>query len=168
MTCLASNAAALQQFNHYLVQAKVCDAPITNRLRMAANSYSLYFKTHSYHWNVEGPHFKQLHDIFETQYTELWNAVDDIAERIRALDDYAPSTHASLAKLSSIEEKETPPHWKEMIGDLARGNELLAKNAREVLRIAEDAGDDATADLVTPRITHHEKTAWMLRAQAQA
>jgi len=101
------------------------------------------------------------------QYIEMWNAVDDLAERIRALGEYAPSSYAQMALLSSIEEEMGQPDWQAMVTNLARGHEEVAKSARQVLRIAEEIDDDATADVVTPRITLHEKAAWMLRATAK-
>jgi len=134
--------------------------------RLMANTYTLYLKTHGYHWNVEGPHFQQLHVQFMEQYTEMWTAVDELAERIRALGHYAPSSYAEMAKLSSVPEETGKPDWKAMVRNLAKGHEEVAKSARDVLRVAEDISDDATADVVTPRITLHEKTAWMLRATA--
>ena len=134
--------------------------------KLLASTYTLYLKTHGYHWNVEGPHFQQLHIQFMEQYTEMWTAVDDLAERIRALGHYAPSSYAEMAKLSCVEEESGTPSWKEMVQNLAQGHEQVAKTAREVLRIAEEIGDDATADVVAPRVTLHEKTAWMLRATA--
>lgn len=135
--------------------------------KLLADTYALYLKTHGYHWNVEGPHFQQLHALFMEQYTEMWTAVDDLAERIRALGKYAPSSYAEMASLSSIEEETGHPDWRDMVTNLARGHEQVAKSAREVLRVAEEIGDDATADVITPRITLHEKTAWMLRATAK-
>ncbi len=134
--------------------------------QLLADTYTLYLKTHGYHWNVEGPHFQQLHILFMEQYTEMWTAADDLAERIRALGHYAPSSYAQLADISNIKEETGQPDWKTMVENLAQGHEMVAKTARNVLRVAEDAGDDATADVVTPRITLHEKTAWMLRATA--
>lgn len=134
--------------------------------KLMADTYTLYLKTHGYHWNVEGPHFQSLHDQFMGQYTEMWTAVDELAERIRALGHYAPSSYASMAALSSLEEEDGQPDWHQMVKNLAKGHEQVAKTAREVLRVAEDAGDDATADIVAPRVTLHEKTAWMLRATA--
>ena len=133
---------------------------------LLASTYTLYLKTHGYHWNVEGPHFQQLHIQFMEQYTEMWQAVDELAERIRALGDYAPSSYSAMAKLSSISEETGTPDWKAMVQNLAQGHEEIARIAREVLRIAEEAGDDATSDVVSPRVTLHEKTAWMLRATA--
>ncbi|MGJ8563228.1 MAG: Dps family protein [Alphaproteobacteria bacterium] len=134
--------------------------------QLFADTYTLYLKTHGYHWNVEGPHFQQLHIQFMEQYTEMWTAVDELAERIRALGYYAPGSYAAIGKISQIQEESGQPDWKEMVQNLARGHEQVAKSARDVLRIAEDAGDDATADVVAPRVTLHEKTAWMLRATA--
>lgn len=133
---------------------------------LLASTYTLYLKTHGYHWNVEGPHFQQLHIQFMDQYTEMWNAVDELAERIRALGHFAPSSYAAMSRLSSVEEETGAPDWRQMVASLARGHEQVAREAREVLRIAEEIGDDATADIVGPRITLHEKTAWMLRATA--
>ena len=136
-------------------------------IRLLADTYTLYLKTHGYHWNVEGPHFQQLHALFMEQYTEMWTASDELAERIRALGFYAPGSYSQMAKLASLtEEDDSPPDWKTMVETLAKGHEQVAKTAREVLRTAEAAGDDATADVVAPRVTLHEKTAWMLRATA--
>ncbi len=133
---------------------------------LLANTYTLYLKTHGYHWNVEGPHFQQLHVLFMEQYTEMWTAVDELAERVRALGHYAPASYGEMAKLSTVKEETGTPDWKQMVENLALGHQEVAKSAREVLRLAEEIGDDATADVVTPRITLHEKTAWMLRATA--
>lgn len=133
---------------------------------LLASTYTLYLKTHGFHWNVEGPHFQQLHLQFMEQYTEMWTAVDELAERIRALGHYAPNSYADMASLSSVDEESGTPEWQEMVTTLASGHEQVAKIAREVLRVAEDVNDDATADVVAPRITLHEKTAWMLRATA--
>ncbi len=135
--------------------------------RLLADTYTLYLKTHGYHWNVEGPHFQQLHALFMEQYTEMWTASDDLAERIRALGFYAPGSYTQMAELASLQEEDsTPPDWKSMVQTLAKGHEQVAKTAREVLRVAEETGDDATSDVVAPRVTLHEKTAWMLRATA--
>lgn len=134
--------------------------------RLLADTYTLYLKTHGYHWNVEGPHFQQLHIQFMEQYTEMWTAVDELAERIRALGHKAPGSYSKFVALATIKEEEGDPDWQSMVRNLAEGHEQVAKTAREVLRIAEEVGDDATADVVTSRITLHEKTAWMLRATA--
>ncbi len=136
-------------------------------MRLLADTYTLYLKTHGYHWNVEGPHFQQLHALFMQQYTEMWTASDDLAERIRALGFYAPGSYVQMAKIANLQEEDAnPPDWQTMVRNLAQGHEKVAKTAREVLRIAEEADDDATADTVAPRVTLHEKTAWMLRATA--
>ena len=132
--------------------------------RLLADTYTLYLKTHGYHWNVEGPHFQQLHIQFMDQYTEMWTAVDELAERIRALGHKAPGSYAQFVKLATIKEEDGDPSWQDMVRNLAQGHEQVARTAREVLRIAEDISDDATGDVVAPRITLHEKTAWMLRA----
>ena len=132
--------------------------------KVLADSYTLYLKTHNYHWNVTGPMFQTLHLMFEEQYTELATAVDDLAERIRALGAYAPGSYAAYAKLSSIEESEDVPRAQEMIEQLIHGHETVAKTARSVFPAAEEGSDEVTADLLTQRMTVHEKTAWMLRS----
>ncbi len=132
--------------------------------KVLADSYTLYLKTHNYHWNVTGPMFQTLHLMFEEQYTELATAVDDLAERIRALGAYAPGSYAAYAKLSSIEESEDVPRAQEMIQQLIHGHETVAKTARSVFPAAEEGSDEVTADLLTQRMTVHEKTAWMLRS----
>ena len=132
--------------------------------RLLADSYTLYLKTHKFHWNVTGPMFQTLHLMFETQYTELATAVDLIAERIRALGFFAPGSYAEFAKLSSIKESDGLPKAEDMIRQLVEGQEAVVRTARSVFPIAEKAGDEATADLLTQRIQLHEKTAWMLRS----
>lgn len=132
--------------------------------RLLADSYTLYLKTHYFHWNVTGPMFNTLHLMFETQYTELSLAVDLIAERIRALDSYAPGTYRDFAKLTSIPESESVPKANDMIAELVAGHEAVCRTARGVFPIAEKATDEATADLLTQRLQLHEKTAWMLRS----
>lgn len=134
---------------------------------LMAETYTLYLKTHGYHWNVEGPHFQQLHALFMEQYTEMWAVVDDLAERIRALGFYAPSSYGQMAALSLLEEERGTPDWRKMVSVLARDHEHLADTARFALRVADEFGDDGTADVVTPRITLHEKTAWILRSTAK-
>jgi starvation-inducible DNA-binding protein len=132
--------------------------------RLLADTYTLYLKTHNYHWNVTGPMFNTLHLMFEAQYTELALAVDAIAERIRALGYPAPGSYAQYAKLSVIKESEGVPSAEEMIADLVKGQEAVVRTARKVFPIAEEANDEPTADLLTQRMQVHEKTAWMLRA----
>ncbi|PJI38979.1 Dps family protein [Ferrovibrio sp.] len=132
--------------------------------RLLADTYTLYLKTHNYHWNVEGPMFQTLHTMFELQYTELALAVDLIAERIRALGHYAPGSYAQYAKLSSIKEETGVPGAQDMIKDLVKGNEAVSKTARAIFPVVEKSSDEPTADLLTQRMQVHEKTAWMLRS----
>jgi starvation-inducible DNA-binding protein len=131
---------------------------------LLADSYILYLKTHNFHWNVEGPMFNSLHQMFMDQYTELWNALDLIAERIRALGAYAPGSYKKFAQLSSIPEAEETMPANAMIKQLLEGHEAVAKTARGMFALAESASDEATLDLLTQRLQLHEKTAWMLRA----
>ena len=132
--------------------------------KLLADTYSLYLKTHSFHWNVTGPQFNSLHLMFETQYNELWLAADEVAERIRTLDVFAPGSYSQFAKLSSIKDEPGVPEWQEMVGQLVEGHEIVAATARDALKAANAAGDDGTADMVTGRLMAHEKTAWMLRS----
>ena len=131
---------------------------------LLADTYALYQKTHAFHWNVEGPMFNTLHQMFMVQYTELWNALDAIAERIRSLGFPAPGTYTELGKLTSIEESPGQPEAMKMVELLVRGHEAVARTARAVFPAAEEASDEATADLLTQRLQVHEKTAWMLRS----
>jgi starvation-inducible DNA-binding protein len=132
--------------------------------RLLADSYTLYLKTHNYHWNVTGPLFNTLHLMFETQYTELATAVDVIAERIRALGHPAPGSYKAFAALTSIREEESVPSAEQMIRELVIGQEAVVKTAREVFPLADEAHDEPTADLLTQRMQLHEKNAWMLRS----
>ena len=132
--------------------------------RLLADTYTLYLKTHNFHWNVTGPMFQTLHLMFETQYNELWLAVDLIAERIRALGYPAPGTYAEYAKLSSIKESPGVPKAEEMIGLLVDGQEAVVRTARSVFPMVDKANDAPTADLLTQRMQIHEKSAWMLRS----
>ena len=132
--------------------------------RLLADSYTLYLKTHNYHWNVTGPLFNTLHLMFETQYTELATAVDEIAERIRALGIKAPGSYSDFAGLTSIAEGSGEESAEEMIRQLVIGQETVVRTAREVFPLAEAADDEPTADLLTQRMQLHEKTAWMLRS----
>jgi len=134
---------------------------------LLADTYTLYLKTHNYHWNVTGPMFNTLHLMFEAQYTELAEAVDLVAERIRALGYPAPGSYAQYAKLSVIKESEGVPAAEEMIADLVKGQEAVVRTARGVFPTVEKASDQATADLLTQRMQVHEKAAWMLRAMLQ-
>ena len=131
---------------------------------LLADTYSLYLKTHYFHWNVTGPMFNTLHLMFEAQYTELALAVDLVAERIRSLDVYAPGTYSQFAKLSSIKEPDGEPKANDMIAELVAGHESVCRTARSVFPASDAASDEATADLLTQRLQLHEKTAWMLRS----
>jgi starvation-inducible DNA-binding protein len=131
---------------------------------LLASSYTLYLKTHNFHWNVKGPMFQTLHTMFELHYTELAIAVDTIAERIRAVGHPAPGTYAAFSRLSTISEAEGVPKALEMIETLVEGHEAIVRAARKVLAVGTEAGDDATVDLATQRLQVHEKTAWMLRS----
>jgi starvation-inducible DNA-binding protein len=132
--------------------------------RLLADTYTLYLKTHNFHWNVTGPMFNTLHLMFETQYTELALAVDLIAERIRSLGFPAPATYSEYVKLSSIAETPGVPKAEEMIRLLVQGQEAVARTARSIFPVVESASDEPTADLLTQRLQIHEKTAWMLRS----
>jgi starvation-inducible DNA-binding protein len=132
--------------------------------RLLADTYTLYLKTHYFHWNVTGPMFQTLHLMFETQYNELWLATDLVAERIRALGHTAPGTYSEFGKLTSIKETVGVPKATDMIRKLVEGHEAVARTARSLFPVAEKASDEATADLLTQRIQVHEKTAWMLRS----
>jgi starvation-inducible DNA-binding protein len=131
---------------------------------LLADTYTLYLKTHNFHWNVTGPMFNTLHLMFEVQYTELALAVDLIAERIRSLGIHAPATYSAYAKLTSIPETEGVPKAMEMIKLLVEGQEAVTRTARSIFPIAEKASDEPTADLLTQRMQVHEKNAWMLRS----
>lgn len=131
---------------------------------LLADSYTLYLKTHYFHWNVTGPMFQTLHLMFETQYNELALAVDLIAERIRSLGHVAPGSYAAFSKLSSIKESEDVPKATEMVKQLVEAHETVVRTARSLMTTAEETQDEATADLVTQRLQLHEKTAWMLRS----
>ena len=132
--------------------------------KLLADSYTLYLITHNYHWNVTGSMFQTLHTMFETQYTELATAVDAIAERIRALGEFAPGSYAEFSALSSIKEETGHPNARDMIANLVRAQEAVVKTARELIPLASEAKDEASVSLATDRIQLHEKTAWMLRS----
>ncbi|HET6395373.1 MAG TPA: Dps family protein [Pseudoxanthomonas sp.] len=135
--------------------------------RFLADAYTLYLKTHNFHWNVTGPMFNSLHAMFMDQYTEQWNALDEIAERIRALGFNAPGSYGEFVRLTSIREEsgaDGVPDWKGMVQQLVSGNEAVCRTARAVLKTADEAGDDPSVDLLTQRLQTHEKYAWMLRS----
>ncbi|MCC2962972.1 DNA starvation/stationary phase protection protein [Massilia sp. IC2-278] len=129
-----------------------------------ADAYMLYLKTHNFHWNVTGPLFSSLHVMFEEQYTEQWNALDEIAERIRALGHFAPATYKRYAELSNITEEPEVLSSKEMIRQLVEGNEILIRTLRAGVKVADELDDFPTADMLTTRMEVHEKNAWMLRS----
>jgi len=131
---------------------------------LLADSFTLYLMTHNFHWNVTGPHFNSLHQMFMAQYTEQWNAIDIIAERIRALGHAAPGTYKEFVKLASIKEVEGVPNANEMIRHLVAAQEATARTARKLYPVVEAANDQPTADVLTQRLEVHEKTAWMLRS----
>jgi starvation-inducible DNA-binding protein len=139
-------------------------AEVEGLSRLLADTYTLYLKTHNFHWNVTGPMFNTLHLMFETQYTEMWAAVDLIAERIRSLGAPAPGSYAAFARLTSIAEADGVPDAMAMVRELVVGHETVIRTARGLFPVAEAAGDEATADLLTQRLQVHEKTAWMLRS----
>uniref|UniRef100_UPI0033417A10 Dps family protein n=1 Tax=Castellaniella defragrans TaxID=75697 RepID=UPI0033417A10 len=146
------------------ISAKDRAAVVDELSKTLADTYTLYLMTHNFHWNVTGPMFSTLHELFMTQYTEAWNALDAIAERIRALGHYAPGTYAEYARLSSIAEPVAVPAAEDMIRMLVAGNEAVAKTARVAFQRADKANDQPTADLLTQRLDIHEKNAWMLRS----
>jgi len=136
--------------------------------RLLADTYTLYLTTHNFHWNVTGPMFNTLHLMFMAQYTELWTAVDPIAERIRSLGHPAPGNYAQFAALTSIKDApDAPPKALEMVRILVEGHEAVARTARSIFPLADKASDEPTADLLTQRLTVHEQTAWMLRSMLE-
>ena len=132
--------------------------------KLLADSYTLYLMTHNFHWNVTGPQFNSLHNMFMTQYTEQWNALDIIAERIRALGFPAPGTYKQFVKLTAIKEVEGVPKAEEMVSLLVNAHETVARTARSLFSLVDEVNDQPTADLITQRLEVHEKTAWMLRS----
>ena len=135
---------------------------------LLADTYTLYLTTHNFHWNVTGPMFSTLHVMFMTQYTELWNAVDPIAERIRSLGHVAPGSYAEFGKLTSMPDAPSvPPKALEMVRVLVKGHEAVARTARSLYAVADKANDEPTSDLLTQRLTVHEQTAWMLRSMLE-
>ena len=146
------------------ISAEQRGAIVQSLSRLLADTYVLYLKTHSFHWNVEGPMFQTLHQMFMEQYTETWNAIDLIAERIRSLGEYAPGTYREYARLTRIKETEGVPRAEEMVRLLIDGQEAVVRTAREALSVADEANDQPTLDLLTQRMQVHEKNAWMLRS----
>lgn len=132
--------------------------------KVLADSFAVYLKTHGYHWNVRGPEFFALHNLLEQQYREQWEALDEIAERIRGLGELAPQGYGAFANLTSIKDGDPEKDAKAMLEELMRDHETVVATARQALKVADDDGDDVTADLMTQRLAAHEKAAWMLRA----
>ncbi len=128
------------------------------------DTYALYVKTHGYHWNVTGPRFKALHDMFMEQYTELWTALDEIAERIRAIGEFAPGSTEQILANATIMPDNSQPDAEDMIQSLANGHDMLSTTLKKALDVADEIGDDVTVDLFTQRMTVSQKTAWMLRS----
>lgn len=135
--------------------------------RLLADTYLLYLKTHNFHWNVKGPRFRELHLMWEEQYTAMWTDIDIIAERIRALGEPAPATYQQFMSLASIEETEGVPSANDMLQLLLDGHEAVVRTARTALPVADEANDEVTVDLLTQRLEFHEKTAWMLRTSRE-
>lgn len=135
--------------------------------RVLADTYTLYLKTHNFHWNVTGPMFNTLHAMFMEQYNEMWTAVDELAERIRSLGAFAPGSYAQYAKLTSVSEADGVPKAEEMLAQLVQGHETVVKTLRAAFPAAEAGNDESTMDLITERLRVHEKTAWMLRSMLQ-
>jgi len=161
---MVSTAAPTESPIEIGIEAKDRKAVAEGLAKLLADSYTLYLKTHNFHWNVTGPMFNTLHLMFEQQYNELALAVDLVAERIRALGHPAPGSYAQFARLSSVKEASGVPHAQDMIRELVDGQEVVARTARQVFPVAERAGDQVTMDLLTQRLQVHEKTAWMLRS----
>ncbi|MCD6041625.1 MAG: Ferritin Dps family protein [Burkholderiales bacterium] len=146
------------------ISAKDREAIAKGLSRLLADTYVLYLKTHNFHWNVEGPMFQTLHQMFMAQYTETWNAIDLVAERIRSLGHYAPGTYREYLALARIKETPGVPRAEQMVKLLIEGQEAVVRTAREMLPLAERADDQPTLDLLTQRMQIHEKNAWMLRS----
>ena len=161
-------ATAAKEESPHIGVSKEGRAKVGKQLgKVLADTYTLYLKTHNFHWNVRGPHFHALHNLFEEQYTELAVAVDDIAERIRALGEDAPGSYRQFGKLASIDEApDAPPPALDMAEQLAHDHERVAKTCRELLPVAEGTEDEVSVDMMIGRMTVHDKAAWMLRSIA--
>lgn len=132
--------------------------------KLLADTYAVYLKTHGYHWNVRGPNFSQLHTLFMAQYTEMWTAIDEVAERIRALGEFAPQGYGAFGNLSSIKDGDPSKGAEEMLKDLIASQETLVGTLYAILPLAQQAGDEVSASLISDRLTAHEKHVWMLRS----
>ena len=140
---------------------------VTGLSRLLADTYTLYLKTHNYHWNVTGPMFTSLHTLFEEQYTELSTAVDVIAERIRALGEFAPGSYQAFSKLTAIKEENDVPNAETMVQNLLESHEVIIRHARDLLQSQAIETDEVSGDLLTQRMEFHEKNAWMLRSMLE-
>ncbi len=162
---MAKKTAAKSDAINIGISAKDREAISLGLSKLLADTYTLYLTTHNFHWNVTGPMFNTLHQMFMLQYTELWTAVDPIAERIRSLGHVAPGSYAQFAALSSLPDAPAkPPKALEMVRVLVEGHEGVARTARALFAVVGEAADEPTADLLTQRLTVHEQTAWMLRS----
>ena len=132
--------------------------------KVLADSFAVYLKTHGYHWNVRGPEFFAIHNLLEQQYRDIWEALDEIAERIRALGEFAPQGYATFANLTSIKDGDPELAAADMLKELMRDHETVIATCRAALKVADDDGDDVSVDLLTQRLAAHEKFAWMLRS----
>lgn len=162
---MAKKPATAPLTPHIGISDKDRAAIVAGLSKLLAETYTLYLTTHNFHWNVTGPMFNSLHAMFMAQYTELWNAVDPVAERIRSLGHAAPGSYAQFTKLSGLPDAPTePPKALKMVELLMQGHEAVARTARAIFPLVDKAGDEPTADLLTQRLTVHEQTAWMLRS----
>ncbi|MFN3521650.1 MAG: Dps family protein [Phenylobacterium sp.] len=146
------------------LDAKAREAVAAGLSKLLADTYAVYLKTHGYHWNVRGPNFASLHALFMEQYTEMWGAIDSVAERIRALGQLAPQGYGAFGNLTSIKDGDPEKSAEDMLAELMRDQETIVATARAALPAAQEAGDEVTASLLSDRLTAHEKHAWMLRA----
>lgn len=146
------------------LDAKARDAVAASLSKLLADTYAVYLKTHGYHWNVRGPNFASLHALFMEQYTEMWTAIDSVAERIRALGALAPQGYAAFGNLTAVKDGDPEKSAEAMVEELMKDQETIVATARAALPIAQEAGDEVTASLLSDRLTAHEKHAWMLRA----
>lgn len=146
------------------LDAKTRDTVAAGLSKLLADTYAVYLKTHGYHWNVRGPNFASLHALFMDQYTEMWTAIDSVAERIRALGQLAPQGYAAFGNLTAVKDGDPEQSAEAMVEELMKDQETIVATARALLPAAQDAGDEVTASLLSDRLTAHEKHAWMLRA----
>lgn len=161
---IATRHYSYMKNNNEVKQMKQQQAVVQQLRAALSDTYALYFKTHSYHWNVEGMDFNSLHNMFEAQYTEMWQATDELAERLRALDAYAPINYAQMVSETKIAQDNNVPNAKQMVKNLANGHETLIKTLGQALAMAQVANDEVTSDTLLGRMQVHEKTLWMLKS----